>query len=73
MLGGAALAGVWFYDSALFENLLPTALAKFSLMSAFQTFASDHVFDLTGLILYISLTALLLFLSVQVVQKRRWS
>ena len=42
-------------------------------MSAFQTFASDHVFDLAGLILYISLTALLLFLSVQVVQKRRWS
>ena len=73
VLGCAALAGVWFYDSALFENLLPTALAKFSLMSAFQTFASDHVFDLSGLILYISLTALLLFLSVQVVQKRRWS
>ena len=70
--GGAVLAGVWFYDSTLFENLLPNTLAKFSLLSAFQTFANDHVFDLTGLLLYISLTALLLFLSVQVIQKRRW-
>ncbi len=73
VVGGAALAGVWFYDSTLFENLLPDALAKFSLLSVFQTFADDHVFDLTGLLLYISLTALLLFLSVQVIQKRRWS
>ena len=73
VLGGAALAGVWFYDSTLFENLLPNTLAKFSLLTAFRTFANDHVFDLTGLILYISLTALLLFLSAQVIQKRRWS
>lgn len=73
VVGGAALAGVWFYDSTLFENLLPDALARFSLLSVFQTFADDHVFDLTGLLLYISLTALLLFLSVQVIQKRRWS
>lgn len=73
VVGGAALAGVWFYDSTLFENLLPDALARFSLLSAFQTFSDDHVFDLTGLLLYISLTALLLFLSVQVIQKRRWS
>ncbi|MBE6962577.1 MAG: ABC transporter [Ruminococcaceae bacterium] len=71
--GGAALAGVWFYDSTLFENLLPNTLAKFSLLPHFQAFASDHVFDLSGVILYISLTALLLFLSVQVIQKRRWS
>ena len=73
VVGAAAMAGVWFYDSALFENLLPNILSKFSLLTAFQSFASDHVFDLSGLILYISLTALLLFLSVQVIQKRRWS
>ena len=71
--GGAAMAGVWFYDSTLYENLLPNTLSKFSLLPRFQAFANDHVFDLSGVILYISLTALLLFLSVQVVQKRRWS
>ena len=73
VIGGAAMAGVWFYDSTLYENLLPNTLAKFSLLPRFQAFANDHVFDLSGVILYISLTALLLFLSVQVVQKRRWS
>jgi ABC-2 type transport system permease protein len=42
-------------------------------MEAFTAFATDHVFDLQGLALYLSLTALLLFLTCQVLQKRRWN
>lgn len=73
LVGGGAMAGLWFYDSTLYEHLLPNALAKFSLLPHFQAFANDHVFDLPGILLYLSLTTLLLFLSVQVIQKRRWS
>ena len=73
LVGGGAMAGLWFHDSTLYENLLPNTLAKFSLLPHFQAFANDHVFDLPGVLLYLSLTALLLFLSVQVIQKRRWS
>lgn len=73
VVGCGALIGAYKYDSTLFESLLPDVLDKFSLTATFETFAADHVFDVTGLLLYISLIALLLFLCTQVLQKRRWS
>jgi ABC-2 type transport system permease protein len=73
VLGAAALAGFYLHDSSQFNDLLPNLLGKFSLMDAFTAFATDHVFDLQGLALYLSLTALLLFLTCQVLQKRRWN
>lgn len=71
--GAAALAGFYRWKSAAFSGLLPGVLGKFSLLGAFDAFSSDHVFDLRGLLLYLSLIALLVFLTAQVVQKRRWN
>jgi len=71
--GTAVLLGFYWHDSSKFKSLLPDALGKFSLLNAFDSFASDHVFDLSGLLLYLSLIALLVFLTVQVIQKRRWN
>lgn len=48
-------------------------LGKFSLLSAFDSFSTDHVFDVPGILLYLSISALLVFLTVQVIQKRRWN
>ena len=48
-------------------------LSRFSLLSAFDSFAVDHVFDVPGILLYLSLSALLVFLTVQVIQRRRWN
>ncbi|MGN8890659.1 ABC transporter permease [Dysosmobacter sp. HCP28S3_G4] len=75
-VGGAgivALLGTYFYDSSKFDSLMPDLLGSFSLTDAFTAFAMDHVFDLRGLLLYLSLIALLLFLTCQVLQKRRWN
>jgi len=72
-LGAAALIGLYAWNSDLFEGLLPDALGRFSLVNVFNVFASDHVFDLRGLLLYLSLIALALFLTCQVWNKRRWS
>jgi len=72
-VGAAALAGLYAWNSEMFAGLLPDALGRFSLMDAFAAFANDHVFDLRGLLLYLSLTALALFLTCQVLQKRRWN
>ncbi|MCI2055752.1 MAG: ABC transporter permease subunit [Oscillibacter sp.] len=69
----AIIVGLYLRDSSKFESLLPNALGKFSLLNAFDSFASDHVFDLSGMLLYLSLIALLLFLTNQVLQKRRWN
>jgi ABC-2 type transport system permease protein len=71
--GAAVIAGFYIKDSSAFAGLLPDALGKFSLIAAFDSFASDHVFDLRGVLLYLSLSALLVFLTGQVVQKRRWN
>lgn len=71
VLGAAAIIALYSRDSGTFANLLPNALGNFSLLDAFNSFASDHVFDIPGLLLYLSLIALLVFLTVQVLQKRR--
>ena len=72
-VGGVACLGFYFADSSKFESLLPNLLGRFSITAAFDAFAADHVFDLTGVTLYVSLAALMIFLTVQVLQKRRWS
>lgn len=71
--GAIALVVGYLLKPAAFAGLLTEVLGKFSLGTVITNFAYSHVFDLRGLLLYLSLTALLLFLTVQVVQKRRWS
>lgn len=73
IVGAAAIIGFYIKDSTAFAGLLPDILGRFSLITAFDSFTSDHVFDLRGILLYLSLSALLVFLTVQVVQKRRWN
>lgn len=73
VLGIAALAVFYAKDSSAFAGLLPEVLGGFSLLAAFNSFANDHVFDIPGLLLYLSLIALLVFLTVQVLQRRRWN
>ena len=73
VVGAAVIIGFYIKDSSVFAGLLPDILGRFSLITAFDSFASDHVFDLRGILLYLSLSALLVFLTVQVVQKRRWN
>ena len=71
--GLAVLVGFYLRDSSKYEGLLAKILGKFSLLGAFNSFANDHVFDISGLLLYLSLIFLLLFLTIQVIQKRRWN
>ena len=54
-------------------NLASKALGSFSMMKPLDNFAIYSIFDLRGIVLYLSLTALFLFLTMQTVQKRRWS
>ena len=71
--GAAVIVGFFIKDSSAFAGLLPDVLGKFSLLGAFDAFSNDHVFDLRGILLYLSLAVMLVFLTVQVVQKRRWN
>lgn len=73
VVGAAAIIGGYAAASDRFAGLLPDVLGRFSLLGAFDSFSVDHVFDVRGVLLYLSLIALLVFLTVQVVQKRRWN
>ena len=73
VVGAAAIIGGYIAASDRFAGLLPDMLGRFSLLGAFDSFSVDHVFDVRGILLYLSLIALLVFLTVQVVQKRRWN
>ena len=58
-------------------SFLPDALSEmlgaFNFQGVLQNFAYYNVFDLGGLVLYLSMTAVFVFLTIQVLQRRRAS
>lgn len=58
---------------SLFESLLSTFLGKLELTEVFSNIADNHLLDVSGIILYLSLIVLFFFLTMQMIQKRRWS
>jgi ABC-2 type transport system permease protein len=76
LLVGILLEGglsAWYLsDSTAFESLFPDILEQFSLYQRFYTFVNG-VFDLTGIVYFLTVIALFLFLTVQSMEKRRWS
>lgn len=71
-VGEGALFAVYAYDSTLFEGLFPTIIENLSLFERFYIFV-DGLFDLTGVVYFLSVVGLFLFLTVQSMEKRRWS
>ena len=59
-------------DPSVFEGLLPTVMEQLSLFERFYVFVNG-VFDLTGIIYYLTVLVLFLFLSVQSLEKRRYN
>ena len=43
------------------------------LTEVFSNIADNHLLDVSGIILYLSLIVLFFFLTMQMIQKRRWS
>lgn len=72
LAGCAGLAGVYLLDSAALEGLLPGIMKQISLFERFYTFVNG-VFDLTGVVYYLSVIVFFLFLTVQSLEKRRYN
>ena len=74
---GAAVAAVgiavYIADSGVYENLLTNVLGRLALANVFTDIASNSIVDLTGIALYLSIIAVFVFLTIQSIQKRRWS
>ena len=71
VLIAALIVTVWV-DPAAFEGLLPAVMEQLSLFERFYVFVNG-VFDLTGILYYLSVIVLFLFLSVQSLEKRRYN
>ncbi|MFI3172529.1 MAG: ABC transporter permease subunit [Eubacteriales bacterium] len=52
---------------------LQEILAEYSLMESFSNIAANTLFDITGVVLYLSVAGCFIFLTIQTLQKRRWS
>lgn len=63
---------VYMVSSTVFEGLFPELISKLSVFSQFYGFV-DGVFDLTAIVYFLSVIGLFLYLSVQSLEKRRWS
>ena len=62
----------YLFVSDTFAGLFPTLLEKLSLFARFEQFV-DGIFDVTALVYFITVSGVFLFLSVQSLEKRRWS
>ena len=63
----------YFVKPGLFENLLSNLLGKLAFADVFTGITQNHIVDLSGIVLYLSVITVFIFLSVQTIQKRRWS
>ena len=68
----AALVVTAWVNPSVFEGLLPAVMEQLSLFERFYVFING-VFDLTGIIYYLTVIVLFLFLSVQSLEKRRYN
>lgn len=77
--GGIELVGmiagivVYIVRSEVYENLLSNFLGKLAIANVFTDITSNSIVDITGIALYLSFIAVFVFLTVQAIQKRRWS
>lgn len=72
IIGEAILAIVYFINSSFFEGGIQKVLEVFNLSGHFENF-TNSIFDITGIIYFLSVIAICMFLTVQSISKRRWN
>lgn len=72
-VGTAAIVIAYIVNSNAFAGLLPKILDSFSISSTIMNFSTYYVFDVRGILMYLSVAALFVFLTVQSIGKRRWN
>ena len=68
----AILLVCYVLDSEGFTGLFPELMERLSLFERFYVFL-DGLFDVTGIVYFVTIAAVFLFMSIQSMEKRRWS
>ena len=66
------LVAAYTFRSADFQGLFPNLMEQLSLFDRFYEFVNG-TFDLTAIVYYLTVIAVFVFLTVQSLEKRRWS
>lgn len=66
------LVAAYIFRSADFQGLFPNLMEQLSLFDRFYEFVNG-TFDLTAIVYYLTVIAVFVFLTVQSLEKRRWS
>ena len=72
VIGEGALAFMYFAFPTKLEGLFPAIIEKLSLFERFTVF-TEGVFSLVSVIYYVLVSAIFVFITVQSMEKRRWS
>ena len=72
IIGGLAIAGLYFYKKNVFFGFIQNFIGWFSLNRRYQSFAMG-LLKLDSLLYYASFSGLFLFLTVRIIEKRRWN
>lgn len=72
IVGEATLAVVYFVKPSVFEGGIQKILEVFDLSGHFSNF-TNSILDVTGIVYFLSVIAVCLFLTIQSIQKRRWN
>lgn len=72
VVGEAVLAVVYLVNSSFFAGGIQKVLQVFNISGHFDTF-SNGIFDISGIVYYLSVIAVCIFLTVQSIVKRRWN
>ncbi len=63
----------YFVNQDIFEHRLSLIFSNISFIDTFESFAYNQIFDIDGIIYYLSIIGLFIYLTIQSIQKRRWS
>lgn len=64
---------LYIVNSDIFENLISNLLERLALANVFTDITNNSIVDVTGIVLYLSIIIVFVFLTEQSIQKRRWS
>ncbi len=72
-LGTAGIFAIYFTNSSLLENSFPSLLNNLALFDVFYNNFVNGMLDMTAIIYYFTIVFVFSFLTVQTVEKKRWS
>lgn len=73
-IAAVVIIALYIYDAGMFSGLFPAALSSLAFFDVFMYGGANlGVFDVTGVVYYISFAAVFVFLTVESVERRRYN